>query len=65
VAEQRAWPRVAALVWALDESLPAAALPVSLVADAWLVADERPVVMAAGARQEPALRAMALVLAQG
>jgi hypothetical protein len=41
--EQRAWPRVSALVWELDDSRPVAALPVLLAADARqdvLVVDE-------------------------
>ena len=62
--EQRAWPQVAALFWALDESL--AALPVLLVADAQRVAmaadarqvvDEPQVAMVADAGRARALRA--------
>lgn len=45
--EQRVWP----LVSELDDSLPVAALPVLLAADARTVADERQVAMAANAVQ--------------
>lgn len=71
--EQRAWPGVSALVWELDDSLPVAALPVLLAADARLVAtvaDARQVATAvdvgqvADERQALALRVPAQALAQ-
>jgi hypothetical protein len=64
--EQRAWPRVSALVWELDDSQPVAALPVllaaderqvAMAADARQVVDEPQVAMVADAERERALRA--------